>query len=526
MVTMFALPFLLLFISFFQEISAQSCSEWPNPRVDLLEQLLYEGKNADAHDLSALVKNQCRLNRTTPVGAQWIRIAYHDMATHDIRDGTGGLDYSIAFELARAENKGENQGSALEDFKTVASPYISMSDLIALGVVLTSSACGGEYIPYRMGRMDNYTAGRSGVPEPHQSLEMHTDMFAQQGFNATEMIQLVACGHSAGSVLSRDFPQITPVTVLADFDTSRTILDTGVVTQYLDGTTKNALVVNTNDTVRSDFRIFSSDGNATLTSMTDPSVFSQTCARLFERMINTVPSSVTLSDPIPLQKFKVGTVLFEVGEGTIVLKTELRVLDYTTRPKTVRIHWNDRAGRCEDASCSSVAVSNKTVDSVTLPKLGHTAIRYFFEAPIDATGGVSNIWFTIEEDGETIAADNNGCGYHFEGDQDVFFFERFRSLDDLGKMAVLAVHDSITPDKVTLQTYRLSGQQTPMIREYEMILNTSITPALGYNFWSWNIEFDTGESVFDHFTIHAEAGGRAYDTEWYPSTFIDTIFEK
>jgi hypothetical protein len=53
------------------------------------------------------------------------------------------------------------------------------------------------------------------------------EKFRLQGFNATEMIQLVACGHTIGGVRSVDFPQVVTANasdpsgiVLQDFDTT------------------------------------------------------------------------------------------------------------------------------------------------------------------------------------------------------------------------------------------------------------------------------------------------------------------
>jgi catalase (peroxidase I) len=57
-------------------------------------------------------------------------------------------------------------------------------------------------VPYRAGRVDatgpittQYT-----VPQPQDSLASHTAAFARMNFSATEMIQLVACGHTLGGV--------------------------------------------------------------------------------------------------------------------------------------------------------------------------------------------------------------------------------------------------------------------------------------------------------------------------------------
>ena len=70
--------------------------------LGLLETLLFEDSLFDVVGgcVARVVANP---NDTsiTPVAAQWIRLAYHDMATHDVDNGTGGLDGSIAFELDR-----------------------------------------------------------------------------------------------------------------------------------------------------------------------------------------------------------------------------------------------------------------------------------------------------------------------------------------------------------------------------------------------------------------------------------------
>jgi hypothetical protein len=72
------------------------------------------------------------------------------------------------------------------------------------------------------------------------------------------------------------------------------------VNEYLNGTGKagGPLVVGFNETTNSDLRLFSSDGNATVQAMTTAQAFQDTCYTLFEKMVNTVPSSVTLSDVI------------------------------------------------------------------------------------------------------------------------------------------------------------------------------------------------------------------------------------
>lgn len=53
----------------------------------------------------ASLQHPCKTRSDTgaSVGAEWLRLVYHDVATHDAVAGTGGLDASIAFEIDREE---------------------------------------------------------------------------------------------------------------------------------------------------------------------------------------------------------------------------------------------------------------------------------------------------------------------------------------------------------------------------------------------------------------------------------------
>jgi hypothetical protein len=88
---------------------------WPSPKLDALESLRF---NQDGHNSGAITVFIEPCGRylfdgpnvlTSKTGrsdvADWVRTAYHDMATHNVTDGTGGLDASIRFaeESLRAE---------------------------------------------------------------------------------------------------------------------------------------------------------------------------------------------------------------------------------------------------------------------------------------------------------------------------------------------------------------------------------------------------------------------------------------
>ena len=89
-----------------------------------------------------------------------------------------------------------------------------------MGTVVAAAACGKLIVPFRAGRADATQAGPPGVPEPFQDLVSHTESFRRQGFNKSEMIALVACGHTLGGVRRDDFPDI-----IHDFSVNFTTFD-------------------------------------------------------------------------------------------------------------------------------------------------------------------------------------------------------------------------------------------------------------------------------------------------------------
>src|SRR3569833_816777 len=71
------------------------------------------------------------------------------------------------------------------------------------------------------------------------------------------------------------------------------------VKEFLANSTQNVLAFGSNVTTRSDCRIFTADGGDTIRKMAASSDdFMSTCQGLLERMLNTVPSGVKLTDII------------------------------------------------------------------------------------------------------------------------------------------------------------------------------------------------------------------------------------
>ncbi|KAL8696378.1 MAG: hypothetical protein Q9224_002825 [Gallowayella concinna] len=348
--------------------------------------------------------------------AEFIRTAFHDMATGNIYLGTGGLDASIVFELDNGG--GDNIGQAFPTSLKIFAPYLSsrssMADIIAMGMYTAVRSCGGPVIPIKTGRVDATEAGPPGVPLPQNSLFTFRNQFLRTGFDSTQMIQVVACGHTLGGVHAENFPQIVPTgsapNDVKQFD-STAKFDNKVATDYVSGQSTDPLVVGPSQAAKraSDLLVFSSDDNATITTMTNPTTFADTCKVLLQKMIDVVPAGVTLTDPIvPYDIKPVALQLTLQGGGSEVqFAGEIRVRT-NTRPASqiskVEVVYKDRTGGAGSKfSATQKGTAAGFDDSFTF---------YAFSARISSQTSISafNVLITLTS-GATESYDNNGSGY-------------------------------------------------------------------------------------------------------------------
>ncbi|KAJ7734099.1 heme peroxidase [Mycena metata] len=232
----------------------------PSDTRRLVDELLVEPETDGVSCVARM--SRTRFVRWVPVSfprsATHLVQAYHDMATYNITDGTG----------ARPENAGDGFNNTAAAFILIANRYVSIADALVIGTIIAIENCGGPEITFR-GRVDAGEANAPGVPQPQDDISTHIADFARQGFSQTEMIGLVACGHTFGGVQHVPFPDIVPVLndttnteSVGHFDTTPVTFDNNVATQYISGTTLNPLVVGLNETKNSDKRIFGSDDAA------------------------------------------------------------------------------------------------------------------------------------------------------------------------------------------------------------------------------------------------------------------------
>lgn len=350
--------------------------------------------------------------------AEWIRTAFHDVATADVAAGTGGLDGSIWFELDRAENAGSAFNNTFSFFANLYSARASAADLLAMSVVVANAGCGGARMPFRAGRVDAVEAGPAGVPEPDTPLEVTRARFANAGFSEADMIKLVACGHTLGGVHSRNNPHITALDPTPDtvtgFDSTSDSFDNRVAAEYLVGNTTNPLVVGRNETLNSDARIFASDGNSTMTELGRTNDgFRTACAAVLTRMIDTVPAAVQLTEPIEAVDVKPYVDLAYGGNGSITFSGWVRVRTTAgtgrdTGDLAVHLRYTDRNG-------SNPVEVPAVLDAggATYGLWEETFAWYRFETAVSAASGISGflIYLTTPSMDSTAIHRNGGSGY-------------------------------------------------------------------------------------------------------------------
>ncbi|KAF8186579.1 heme peroxidase [Mycena galopus ATCC 62051] len=403
---------------------------WPSPQLDALESARFdqEGFNANASLMEFIQPCDTFLFGGSNTGrsdaADWIRTTYHDVATHNITDGTGGLDASIRFaeEQARAElNVCRMSVKQHHAHRVFASHSLHFQ---FLAIIISSS--GGPEIAFRGGRIDAAQANAPGVPEPQQDLDSHTAAFARQGFTQTEMIGLVACGHTFGGVQHAFFLDIvnvlndtTDTDDVAHFDSTYVTFDNNGAMEYISGTTQNPLIVGFNDTTNSDKRIFGSDGNFTLLSFAkSPELFASTCADLFARMLDTVPSSVQLTDVIMPLPVKPTNVVLVMDGDTLQLFGQVRLWNMTEDPnRIVNMLWDDHVGGTGNATLGFAGLGSSTGGKYTAAFYGFNAADATSFLPLDAAAGVQSLSFVVNGQLE----DQGGLGFAI---QDGFMFSQ------------------------------------------------------------------------------------------------------
>ncbi|KAK4670179.1 uncharacterized protein QC763_209370 [Podospora pseudopauciseta] len=489
---------------------------WPAP-TDQMEEIVFQLQGMDGSLFSDNI-TPCDNEAAGPgrvTASEWLRVAFHDMATHNRFFDRGGLDGSLQFELRSSENTGPGHNTTLQFYATYLSSRSSLADLIAAGAYAAVRACGGPVIPLRLGRKDALTAGSSGVPQPENSVGSFVSQFDRMGFSQTEMIQVVACGHTLGGVHRTEFPNIIPAGVSnIPFDTSKATFDNRIATEYVSGNTTNPLVVGPAIAINrhSDFKVFNSDGNATISTMTSPSAFQSICQTVLQKMIDVVPSTVTLTPPIAPYTVKPQDMqlTLQSGGASFLLTGKIRVRTTEIPGSTVTnlvLTWKDRNG---GNSCGSLSSCSTTATLQGIANGFDDTFAFFpIEATIPTSSGISSFTITINRnDGSSQTFDNNGNTYPLS---DAVVLQKTQSclLQTSGQLTVAAVvRNDVVGVPVNLdieyQTPRTgnSGNPVPAINTatVQMTEGDCIGP---YTFYSASYTIPGGRSYNARISITA-----------------------
>ncbi|PPQ64036.1 hypothetical protein CVT24_008849 [Panaeolus cyanescens] len=541
-----SIPLLLSLTSYFSSLT--SAYQFPDPKYEALEKLLWEGSRLDGLSLSDSAAG-CK-HRNGPnsgnVAAEWLRFAFHDAATKNVDDGTGGMDASLFYELDRAENIGVGMKDTANEFLRFAGKYVSRADIVALGTVLGLTSCGGQNIPFKGGRKDAFVAGRPGVPEAHTNLPDTIEAFRKMGFSAPEMVALTTCGHTIGSVRSNDFPDIVPpnpnsnVEVFETFDATGDVFDFKVAKEFVDGVSKNPLVIHPNVTLRSDERIFNLEGGIWMKNLTAAEFgFHIACKFAFLSMIEIpLPAGTQLTEEIKLLSAKVVEPQLTIEKSKLVFKTGFRVRFAfsfapditangnvsqlltqpvgTTAPANRQVHlfWCDKDGlspNCRWTMNRAAPVKRSTpgVSPVTT-KAGFYFNQYDFVVPIDTLRSIGRYWFVVDnKDGSPVQVYNNGGAFYQVPQDEILYVPRLGKVKGGNKKRVVAaVRFGSIPTDVSVTTYEVakSPTQKPVVKTTKLAWDLTILPVQGYKFYAADIDFDTNGATLD-FTVSLLLGG-------------------
>ncbi|KAM0335804.1 hypothetical protein ACHAQA_000854 [Verticillium albo-atrum] len=486
---------------------------WPSD-IDELEEIMFQTTSTRSRKFADTV-SPCTNQASGPGrhnAAEWLRTAFHDMSTANTARGVGGLDASLQYEL----NSGENAGPGFSTTLTFMAPFLtrksSMSDLIALGVYTSVRACGGPAVPFRAGRVDATGAGAVGVPQPQNAISIFRNQFDRMGFTPQEMIQVTACGHTIGGVHSTEFPDIIPAGTAPNgqlpLDSSVAVFDNRVVTEYLDGTTQNPLVVGraVGLNKHSDFKVFNSDRNVTMQAMASAAAFNDVCKTVLQKMIDVVPPGVALTAPLePYQVKPVALQLTLSTQATVIELTGFIRIRTTNMPLStisgLTIDYKNRNGGsdCGSGTCSF---------PLTVQGIGRGLDDSFAWYPITRNiplaSGISSFTVTVRRtDGTSTTFDNNGASYPL---QDAVFLQRYQSCL-LQSSGVTTITAAVRNDRADLPVRAVISYKTTQTNSVVPALNTitlDLTrgPCVGtYTLFSVSTTIPGGRSVEANFDI-------------------------
>lgn len=190
----------------------------------------------------------------------------------------------------------------------------------------------------------------------------------------------------------------------------------------MNNSTQNALAFGKNETTRSDFRIFNSDGGALIRQIAESNDFYlSTCKPLLERMVNTVPHGVKLSEPIAPIRVKPRVLDVQIlPNATMGITGAVRIIDdgvtSPNRTVAIRLQPRDSSTCAQDSPCGVAVPAPKRTPFLgfdeTFPGGPHFTI-YDFSAKVLTSQGVSSFTVEVTDNGRSLTETNGDGGPAF-----------------------------------------------------------------------------------------------------------------
>jgi hypothetical protein len=307
------------------------------------------------------------------------------------------------------------------------------------------------------------------------------------GTDSSEMIQLVICGHTLGGVHAVEQPLIIDSGKFpnnyAHFDTTVASFDNKNAVEFYSGNTTNPMVFGKayredNRGRDSDRRVYGSDNNVTVAAMTDPKTHNTMCQTVFQKMIETVPKGVTLTDvitPYDVKPYDTQLTLLD-GGATLAFTGEIRVRTSSRSVSKVQLIYKDRTGA---ASSTSIDTTLKGSSS----GFDDSFSFYGFSTNLSAGSSISSFNVVVTTSGGSTTFTNNDKGYTVN--DNVIFQNPQSCADGSGSLTVVAaVRGSTTPSvQIVARMPNEEGAPVPLLSTTTVAM-ASPTTAGSYTLFS------------------------------------------
>jgi len=265
----------------------------------------------------------------------------------------------------------------------------------------------------------------------------------------------------------------------------------------------------------SDFRIFSSDGNKTITAMSTPEGFAETCRETITLMVNTVPEGVILTDPITPSPLRPTNVQLTVTEdGSVNIQGEVRVDTtgvFNAQLLDVELTFTDRNGKALPNSIKAPYINRG---------FGLDYQFDYWQIDVDSPAGISSVFVKVGD----MMYTNGGNGFKIS--DKVVFQQQQSCYDSSTKMLTVygVVSKSIENPDVELEVVDMRpriGAIIPGLYK-DSVKMTKVTNGkmyTGYDLYKGTYTYTTTDGC--EFSIAANSGGKRYADDFKKTILFD-----